>query len=102
MSILHSVNKSPFNQNTLMQCLDIIDHNHALILIEDGCYGALKSSPAIKTLQDKQEQGLQVYALTDDINTRGLSDNLLETITLIDMAEFVELCCNYSSTQSWY
>lgn len=102
MSILHSVNKSPFTQNTLKQCLDVIGDNHALILIEDGVYAALKSSPSTLTLKKVSAQGTKIYALESDINMRGLSSDIDTCITLVSMNEFVELCCQYSSVQSWY
>ena len=102
MPILHTVNKSPFNQNTLSQCLDIIGHDHSLILIEDGAYGALKASPAAKQLSILQKAGLQIYALSSDLEARGLSDELLPELKPINMSEMVELCCQHTSTQSWY
>lgn len=102
MPILHSVNKSPFTQNTLQQCLDVIGDNHALILIEDGVYAALKSSPSAPALKKVKVQGTKIYALESDINMRGLSGDLDTCITLVSMDDFVELCCQYSSVQSWY
>lgn len=102
MSILHSVNKSPFTQNTLKQCLDVIGNNHALILIEDGVYAALKHSPCSADLKKVNAQGIKIYALDTDISMRGLNDDLSEWITPVSMNDFVELCCQHSSVQSWY
>lgn len=102
MPILHSVNKSPYTQNTLQQCLDVIGDNHALILIEDGVYAALKNSPSSSNLEKIYAQGTKVYALDTDINMRGLNGDLSTHITTVSMNDFVNLCCQYSSVQSWY
>lgn len=101
MPILHSVNKSPFAQKTLQQCLQVIGDQHALILIEDGVYAALKDSPTSSTLEQKHARGVKIYALESDIKMRGLS-NLISTISLINMTDFVDLCCQHTSVQSWY
>ncbi len=102
MPTLHTVNKSPFSQQTLSQCLEVIGCNHSLILIEDGCYGALKTSPAHMQLQKTVKNGVKIYALKEDLRARGLNSNLLEEMTLISMNEMVELCCQYRNIQSWY
>jgi|TARA_B110000116_G_C16738408_1_gene537250 tRNA 2-thiouridine synthesizing protein B len=102
MPTLHIVNKSPFSQQALLQCLEVIGCNHSLILIEDGCYGGLKTSPAHMQLQKIVKKGIKIYALKDDLRARGLNSNLLEEMTPINMNEMVELCCQHRNVQSWY
>ena len=102
MPTLHIVNKSPFSQQTLLQCLEIIGCNHCLILIEDGCYGALKTSPAHTQLKKMSDKGVKVYALESDLRSRGLNSNLLDDLTAIGMNDMVELCCQVKNVQSWY
>ncbi len=41
MSILHTVNKSPFEKNNLESCLRYAKSGSAILLIEDGIYAAL-------------------------------------------------------------
>ena len=46
MSILHTVNKSPFERNSLEACLKYASAGAAVLLIEDGVYAALAGSSA--------------------------------------------------------
>jgi len=102
MSILHTVNKSPFEHKTLELCLQIINSHHSLLLIEDGVYAALIDNPYSEQLEQLQTQGLSIYALRDDLNSRGLDINLIKGIAAISMDDFVALCSNHTKTQSWY
>ena len=53
MTMLHIVNKSPFERNTLDTCLKHAKAGSAILLIEDGVYGALKgTASAIRTSTD--------------------------------------------------
>ena len=42
--MLHTVNKSPFEKNSLETCLRLAEDNSSILLIEDGVYGALKNT----------------------------------------------------------
>ena len=42
--MLHTVNKSPFENNSLETCLRLIENNSSLLLIEDAVYGALTNT----------------------------------------------------------
>lgn len=92
--ILHTVNKSPFGNHCLQDCLNVCTDNDTVLLLEDGVYGinfpALSNSP------------FRVYALQADIAARGLTDSIPETVTVIDDATFVTLCTEYSKVVSWY
>ena len=102
MPTLHTINKSPFSQQTLLQCLEVIGCDDSLILIEDGCYGALKSSPAYRQLLEISKNGVKIYVLEDDLRCRGLTSNFFDDLTLVGMNEMVELCCQHKNVQSWY
>ena len=39
MAILHTVNKSPFERNSLEACLRLAQPGSAVLLMEDGVYG---------------------------------------------------------------
>lgn len=96
--ILHTVNKSPFQQATLSQCLSLCDKEDGVILLEDGVYGALRVNP-----QAKQLSMVQCFAIEADLQTRGLlAKPLIKQINLIDFDDFVTLSCQYSQVLSWY
>ena len=49
--MLHTVNKSPFEKNSLETCLRLAEDNSSILLIEDGVYGALQIHPLRVQLQ---------------------------------------------------
>ena len=96
--ILHTVNKSPFQQATLAQCIQRCADGDGIILVEDGVYGALEHNPQANKLST-----INCFAIKSDIQARGLSDkSLIKKIELIDFEYFVALTCRYSLVMSWY
>jgi tRNA 2-thiouridine synthesizing protein B len=101
MSVLHIVNKSPFDRNSLDTCLRMARPSSAILLIEDGVYAVQGNSAAATKLKQAMENH-PVYALQPDIQARGVSEeNMLDGITLVDYDGFVELATEYDKLQSW-
>ena len=101
MPVLHIVNKSPFDRNSLDSCLRLAKADSAILLIEDGIYAIQKNSAS----SDKIHQALgnhPVYALQPDLQARGISpDNMIDGISLVDYDGFVKLTTEYDKLQSW-
>ena len=97
--VLHTVNQSPHNSQTLADCLRTISAPAILLLIEDGVYGATAASQA---LFEQLPAAVECYALQADIDARGLTDTASDRFTLIDDAGFVELSVRCNPIQSWY
>jgi tRNA 2-thiouridine synthesizing protein B len=97
--MLHIVNQAPFNRSCLADCLRVCEAQAALILIEDGVYAARADGEWAQRIFAKIDK---VYALDADIAARGLTGKTAANIIGVDYAEFVQLCCEYSSTHSWY
>ena len=53
--MLHTVNKSPLEKNSLETCLRLADSNSSILLIEDGVYGALKNTLYEKSIIEAQK-----------------------------------------------
>ncbi len=102
MSTLHTVNKSPFSQNTLSSCIQVCAKQDAILLLEDGVFGAMRGSPCAEELTALIENGIKVYALEPDVKARGINEKMLEKIVLTSYNEFVQLSLNHRSVQSWY
>ena len=102
MSILHTVNKSPYEHNTLASCLNVIGSDHCLLLIEDGVYGAQKQSPLSDRMTALRNQGTKIYVLAEDMDCRGIKHSILEGIELIEYPKFVSLTIENQSMTSWY
>ena len=91
MSLLHTVNKSPFEKNSLETCLRIAVKGSSVLLIEDGVYGAMKGTSLDTALSDAGNR-LQLYVLGPDLTARGLSEeDLLDCIDVVDYDGFVDL-----------
>jgi tRNA 2-thiouridine synthesizing protein B len=98
--MLHIVNKSPFQTNALQTCISCAKDGSAVLLYEDGVYAALKGSSVADTLTGAMSK-LSVYALESDVKARGIADKVIDGITLIDYAGFVDLACEKDQVSSW-
>ncbi len=101
MSVLHIVNKSPFDRNSLDTCLRLARPGSAILLIEDGIYAVQEKSSAAARVQQALENH-PVYALQPDLQARGVSEeSMLDGITLVDYDGFVKLTTEFDKLQSW-
>ena len=97
--VLHTVNQSPFNGSSLVECLRWISAPAALLLIEDGVYAS--TGAGIDLLEALPDE-IELYALTPDLAARGLKEPLSPRIKLVDDQGFVELSLRCERVQSWY
>lgn len=98
--MLHIVNKSPLDRNSLDTCLATAQPGGALLLIEDGVYAATSGNAAAGKLKQAMGQ-MKVYALKPDLEARGMADRLLEGVNLVDYGGFVDLVTEHATCQSW-
>ena len=105
--LLHTVNKSVFDNSALGDCLAVVSPNDAVLLIENGVYGALGNSPSELTHRENIKQlsasGTRFYALQADCEARGIDGSaLLPAVTITDDVGFVALAAEASAIQNWY
>ncbi len=101
MSTLHTVNKTPFERNSLESCLKFAQNGASLLFLEDGVYGGLKDTSAEGQVKAALET-LSVYVLGPDLEARGFSeDRLIEGIKVVDYAGFVDLAAENDKVQAW-
>lgn len=98
--MLHTVNKSPFDKNSLETCLAHAAEGSAILLIEDGVYGALNGSNFAGKMKDAMGK-FTLYAMGPDLQARGIADKVLDGVKVIDYAGFVDLACENDKVQSW-
>jgi tRNA 2-thiouridine synthesizing protein B len=98
--MLHTVNKSPFEKNTLETCLAYAVKGSAVLLIEDGVYGAMKGT-AVSEMVQQAMGDVTVYALEPDVKARGVAEKMMDGIKLVDYAGFVDLVTENDKVQSW-
>ena len=101
MALLHIVNKSHFDSSALRSCLRLVKRGSGILLIEDAVYAAQRTESVNETLADAMVESA-VYALEPDILARGIPvERILDEITLVDYAGFVDLVTQYDNAMSW-
>ena len=98
--MLHIVNKSPFQTRTLDTCLRMAQPGNALLLIEDGIYAATVGSATEERIRASCAT-FKVYALQPDMDARGVTAKLIDGVTLVDYAGFVDLTVEHHTSHSW-
>jgi tRNA 2-thiouridine synthesizing protein B len=97
--MLHTVNKSSFERNSLQTCLNTIDDSSVILFIEDGVINAANNTKS-SMIADLATQG-RVFALQGDVEARGISSKLADNIKLVDYPGFVDLVVKHGTAVSW-
>ena len=101
MADLHTVNKSPFEKNSLETAIKFSLAGSAILLIEDGVYGAMKGTTAEDMVKGAMADK-KVYALKSDLMARAIkNDRLIDGIEVVDYAGFVDLVEANDIVQAW-
>lgn len=98
--MLHTVNKSPFDNKTLETCLKFAKQGSAILLIEDGVYAAARDTAVAKQVQDALKR-VTIYALKPDVEARGMQNRVMDGVRLVDYEGFVDLVTENNAVQSW-
>ena len=99
--MLHTINKSPFEKNTLETCLRLADDGASILYIEDGVYSVVKNTKFEELISDKIPK-IKMYVLEPDLKARGLDKNsLITNIEIIDYKGFVKLVAENEKIQNW-
>lgn len=93
--MLHIVNKSPAQTRSLESCLRLSLPGQALLLTEDGVYAATQADTVASM------QHLKVYVLQPDVDARGMQGRIVDGVTAVDYAGFVDLVAEHPTNQSW-
>jgi tRNA 2-thiouridine synthesizing protein B len=99
--MLHTVNKSPFEKNSLQSCLRLSKAGSSILMLEDGVYGALQGTEledsVIESINDRS-----LYVLGPDLKARGIDQSkLISGIEIVDYDGFVKLAAESTKVQSW-
>lgn len=101
MAMLHTVNKSPFENRSLDSCLKFAVAGASVLLIEDGIFGALKET-ALSAKLKVAMQNINLYVLGPDLKARGMeASKLIDGIKVVDYGGFVDLVAEHDKVQSW-
>ena len=101
MADLHTVNKSPFEKNSLEAAIKFSLAGSSILLIEDGVYGAMKGTVAEDMVKGAMGDR-KVYALKSDVMARAIkADRIIDGIELVDYTGFVDLVEANDKVQAW-
>lgn len=96
--MLHIINKSPYDRPAVDSAL--ATGTGAILLIEDGVYAAVRGGTEEKKIKDAMGR-FKFYALSADLEARGLADRVMDGIAAVDYAGFVDLVAENKTCQSW-
>ena len=101
MSTLHTVNKSPFGNGALLSCLKHSKPGDAIVLIEDGVYGALAQSELSDAVKEHLG-GVSLLVLDGDAKARGIDGSkMMGEVKTVGYDGFVDLVAEHERTQAW-
>ena len=100
-TMLHLINKSPFEKNSLDSCLRTAQSGSSILLLEDGVYAAVANAEHAAKVAARVGD-LSIYVLGPDVAARGLNDSpMIDGITVVDYEGFVDLVAEHDANQSW-
>ncbi len=101
MSMLHIVNKSPFERNSLDSCIGLSEEGSSILLIEDAVVAA-RAGTAFEAKLKEAMSNRKVFALGPDLEARAIaSDKILDGVEVVDYSGFVNLTIEHANLQSW-
>ena len=99
--MLHTVNKSPFEKNSLRTCFRLAEAGSDVLLLEDAVYAAQRGT-AFEEEVSRMLERMSIYVLGPDLEARGLTPgSLIPGLELIDYDGFVDLAVSNDSVQNW-
>ncbi len=87
--MLHTVNKSPFQNSALENCLRLARDSDVILLLEDGVYAAAAGTVKSSLIEQAVKRHA-VYAIEADLKARGL-DKLVKEVRVASYGDFVDL-----------
>lgn len=91
--MLHTINKSPFQNSSLENCLRMAQKGDVILLLEDGVYAASAGTARSALIEQALTQHA-VYAIDADLKARGLT-NLIKDVRIASYGDFVDLVEQY-------
>jgi tRNA 2-thiouridine synthesizing protein B len=98
---LHTIHHPPVASGGLALCLDYLVDGAAILLLEDGVFGAMANGPVAGRLAAAARRH-HVYVLAPDADKRGLPRSSLVTgVEAIDYPAFVRLAARHPTVLAW-
>jgi tRNA 2-thiouridine synthesizing protein B len=98
--MLHIVYQSPVDSQNLKDCLAVFSLEDVLLLIENGVFCALSGTALSEKLADLANSQ-RIFVLTPHAAERGVLNQLMHKIQLIDFEGFVDLVVEQYPILRW-
>ena len=98
MATLHIVNSPPDHGAALSHCLRAATQGDTVLLIGNGVLCAVS---AVFARAAPGATELSWYALSDDIESRGIANHIAASIRQVDDGVFVDLVATHQPIVSW-
>ncbi|MEI9747915.1 sulfurtransferase complex subunit TusB [Moellerella wisconsensis] len=95
--MLYTIASSPFNCD-FAAIVSLLTPEDEVLLIQDGVLAATNAGYYLATLQEK---GVNIFALRDDVEARGLQTVLSIDVPLLTYQQFVLLTVKHSQHFAW-
>ncbi len=95
--MLHTLSRSPYACDLAALLLTVLPGDD-LVLMQDGVIAGLVGTSALNQLTSTP---LGVFALSADIDARGLTAHFSDKITIIDYNMFVSLTVKHLQQMAW-
>jgi tRNA 2-thiouridine synthesizing protein B len=94
MATLHLLRRSGFSDNNLLQCVQTLTSDDAVILLDDGCYNI--QHPLLNDLILSHQK---LFIINEHLTARGLTN--IEAIKAISMNNLIHLTFSYNTVMTW-
>ncbi len=99
--MLHIVNKSIFEKNSLLSCFKTSLPKCSILLIENAVLSATQNN-AFSAIIQQQAVNKRIFLLEPDLKARGfVASDLIAGVTPVDYSGFVDLVAESKSVHSW-
>ncbi|MGP1932322.1 MAG: sulfurtransferase complex subunit TusB [Arsenophonus sp.] len=101
--MLYTISTSPY-YNDFDSLINLLTKNDEILLLQDGVlmgHKILSSNKDNKYLMQLKNKMINVLALKDDIDARGLMQYISSYVNKISYINFVELTVKHSQYFSW-
>ncbi|MEM5528453.1 sulfurtransferase complex subunit TusB [Gammaproteobacteria bacterium AS21] len=94
---LHIINKSPTDHQLYQRCFNALMAGDAILFIESAVLVCVDREFTAATTDN-----ISYFLLEADIQARGLKQHSDHQFHVINDDGFVDLCCQYKKTISWF
>ena len=95
--MLHTLSVSPWHAD-IAAMLRLMEHGDDLVLLSDGVTAAIAGGRFLEILQSAP---ITLYVLQDDVDARGLTGQIADSVGRVSYTDFVRLTVKHAGQLAW-